>query len=151
MPLDKIGDLTTKRAHGEFSAPFLEVDEQYTIGDRWKFIPVGVQPIESADERINRLEGNYGVTYRINITLENPQPTPEKANISFAPGGGPAFGSIFVDDKFFQTSLARPPDDITIATYTLQPGERKRIRVETIPESGSNYPIRIIVKSRKIQ
>jgi hypothetical protein len=36
-----------------------------------------------------------------------------------------------------------------LATFRLQPGERRAIRLETIPVGGSSYPARVVVRPAK--
>ena len=42
-------------------------------------------------------------------------------------------------------------EKIRLWSRTLQPFERKTVRIVTFPQSGSNYPVNIVVKSKLIK
>jgi hypothetical protein len=42
-----------------------------------------------------------------------------------------------------------PPVEAPLATFHLQPGERRAVRVQTIPVGGSSYPARLVVRPAK--
>ena len=39
-----------------------------------------------------------------------------------------------------------PPLEADLATFRLEPGERRTVRVQTLPVGGSSYPARLILR-----
>ena len=59
------------------------------------------------------------------------------------------FEGLLVDrDRFVETALLKRDSESTVATYTLQPGETRAINLETMPQGGSNYPVRLVVRPK---
>lgn len=94
------------------------------------------------------LRGDYGVLYELDITLENPA---EKANVEvlFNPRGGKATftGLAYIDGK---PSLWEIKDQIEafervlIASIEMPACSKRSIKLLTIPEGASNYPVRLV-------
>jgi hypothetical protein len=51
-----------------------------------------------------------------------------------------------IDGAVVEAEAVSPPVEAALATFRLQPGERRAVRVETIPVGGSSYPARVIVR-----
>ncbi len=147
---DMIGFANEVRGHGTFGKPFVDIADTFTVGGRWRFIGVGDKPLIGLTDPSAVLKGNYGVTYRIAETVENPHPAPEKVEIHFAATAGPAIATVTIDGKPYNVPISRPPNTTKVEEIVMQPGETRVVRVEIIPESGSFYPVRIVFKSRKI-
>ena len=147
-PREEIGDFYSNRAHGYFATPLVSLKSKYVIGDRWKFLSVGDDPLPPLIPDSPPLYGNYGVTYDITVSVENPGIRTETVDIKFAPAGGVAMGTFFVDDAFTQTGIVKPPHKTMLHSVSVDPGETRHVRLVTIPESGSYYPVRIIVGQR---
>ena len=130
-PSREIGDFQSNRAHGYYASPRIPV--KGSVGASGDLAP---------------LHGNYGVTYDIALTVENPGPVRETVDVVFAPAGGPAMGTFFIDGVLTQTKTVKPPDKCTILTLRMEPGATRHVRLLTIPESGSYYPVRLIVGTR---
>jgi hypothetical protein len=145
---EAIGDFYSNRAHGHYSAPFISVNEEYVIGQRWKFLSIGHDALPPTIPNSPPLHGNYGVTYDINLNVVNPNGHRETVDITFAPAGGAAMGTFFINDLFKQTGIVKPPDKVTLYSFIVEPGTSQQVRLQTIPQSGSYYPVRLIVGSR---
>jgi hypothetical protein len=107
---------------------------------------VGRSPIASADPN-QVLEGNYGVFYDIQLTLENTTSAPADIKLIFEPAGGMAGAVFVIDGKRAEIPQSNMPTETTLAVFRLAPGARKVVPVRTLPLSGSNYPVNLIVKS----
>jgi hypothetical protein len=142
------GDLT--RAKGLFKEPEIVVNKNHVIGKGFTFVYLGGKPY--LREKTTQMEnvGNYGVLYTINFEIENPCDEENEAEIVFMPGGGPARGIFLIDDRLMEMPMAAHLQEISLQKLVLSPYEKKRVTLTTFPQSGSNYPVRIVVKSRMI-
>lgn len=129
-----------------YPIPVKSLVEEYTIGQRWAFIPIGKHAVTDATAQ-RRLYGNYGVTYTINVKVTNPTQQTKKVTVAFDPTAGLASGVFMIDGAFYATKYASPPDEVPLVSYQLQPGQTKNITVITIPVAGSNYPATLVVRS----
>ena len=130
-----------------YNEPTKKVAVKYEVGGRWTFVPIGRTPLTAASEVKQELQGNYGVFYDVDFSLENPTDTAAAARIVFEPSAGMA-GGIFevAGGKTITIPQTNMPSETEIAAYNLAPGEKKTVRVRTIPLSGSNYPANLIAR-----
>ncbi len=137
----------TTRVRGQFPNPEITIEKEHIIGKGYTFIYLGGKPY--LREKTSKLEnmGNYGVLHRINIVVENRGNTEETADVLFTPGGGPASGVFLIDGILKETPFAVHLQEVLLARLTVGPDEKKKIQLLTFPQSGSNYPVRIVVKS----
>jgi len=89
------------------------------------------------------LQGNYGVVYRFNVDVVNPTQTPAPAALVLHADGGQARGSFVINDQVVESVLVQPNAPQPAFTFSLRPQTRRTIRILTVPESGSNYPVRL--------
>lgn len=129
-----------------YPLPTKTLDAEYVVGQRWAFVPIGKHALND-DSQQKKLYGNYGVTYNINVHISNPTGETKKISFIFDPTAGPASGVFIINGKFALAKYAQPPNEISLATITLKPGETRNCRVVTVPLAGSNYPATLIVKS----
>lgn len=118
----------------------------YRVGGPWTFISVGKKP--QTNEHGGLLHGNYGVLYRIKLTLENPTARGREVELLVRSGGGAVRGNLLIDRRIVEVPLLRAGASRRAARWRLPAGGRKTIEVLTIPQAGSNYPINLIVRSR---
>jgi hypothetical protein len=151
------------RARGVYPEPSAELEATYAAGGPWAFISLGGPPYgESASSKDTSdvtapsqeslpNPGNYGVLYHVKIHLTNPGDASARMYAVFAAGGGPARGSLRVDGRFEETPVVGANvgqvREAPLADWTLDPGQTRDVDLLAIPEPGSNYPVRIIVKS----
>ncbi|MBO4548097.1 MAG: hypothetical protein J5758_02685 [Abditibacteriota bacterium] len=126
-----------------FDEPVKEYNETYEVGKSWVFISVGKEHLTT--EKGTKLYGNYGVTYRMNFTITNPTQDERKVRVGFDPSAGAAAAYFTVNGEGVTIHHIKPPAEFNIYTATLKPGETRRLTVETMPVSGSNYPAKVIV------
>jgi hypothetical protein len=89
------------------------------------------------------LQGNYGVVYRFNVDVSNPTETPATAALVLHADGGQARGTFLVDDQLIESPLVQPRAPQVIFSTKLAPQSRRMMHILTVPESGSNYPVRL--------
>jgi hypothetical protein len=124
--------------------PTKKVTASYAVGGPWAFIPIGKDTLTGSGDA--KLFGNYGVIYDVDVALENPTSSIAKARVVFEPAAGLAGGIFRVDGRDVDIPQTNLPNEPELAVYTLQPGEKRTVRVQTVPLSGSNYPVRIVVR-----
>ena len=130
----------------QYPEPVRKLTEEYSADGRWLFIRVGKHAIpDSASERV--LDGNYGVLYDINLTLSNPTSDTKNVKVMFDPTAGIAGVASIIDGQFYGKSHVVGTRELPLASFRLSPGERRQVRVNTMPLAGSNYPATIVVRS----
>ena len=129
-----------------YPSPSKTLDTGYIVGTQWAFIPIGKHALDDLTSQ-KKLYGNYGVSYNINIKVENPTNETKNVNVLFEPSAGLASGVFIVDGKFVATKYAQPPTEYPLASYRLKPGEIRNVKIKTVPLAGSNYPATVVVRS----
>ncbi|HKX18013.1 MAG TPA: hypothetical protein VJT33_08400 [bacterium] len=89
------------------------------------------------------LQGNYGVVYQFTVDVSNPTESPAAAQLVLHADGGQARGTFVIGDQIVESRLVQPNAPQAVATFPLRPQTHRTIRILTIPESGSNYPVRL--------
>jgi hypothetical protein len=122
-----------------------EVSLAHEAGGAWSFYSIGRD--YSTNLQGQKLFGDYGVRYTITITCKNPTPQPARCFVTLRAGGGVARASYFLHGKLTETGLLRSGVEETIERLQLASGEERVLKFITVPESGSNYPITLTVRS----
>lgn len=129
--------------------PGRTVEGRYSVGGNWTFLPLGKVPLTGVNAPERQLFGNYGVFYDFVVLLENPTDRESKARVVFEPSAGMAGGIFLIGDttgaRTVEIPQSTPPQETTLASYALAPGEKRRVHIRTLPLSGSNYPANIIL------
>jgi hypothetical protein len=89
------------------------------------------------------LQGNYGVVYRFDVDVANTTSSPATAALVLHADGGQARGTFVIGDQIVESPLVQPNAPQVVTTIPLRPQTRRTIRILTVPESGSNYPVRL--------
>ncbi len=136
-----------RTARGVFDG-HLDQSYSHTLGSRYTYIDLGGEPYLTDPVTGEASPGNFGTIYRIRLVLLNPTDFEKEAWVEFVPGGGPARGVVYVDQTLVDVAMARSKGRIPIARWKLAPQERREVLLETVPQSGSNYPVRLVVQSQ---
>lgn len=149
--IDIAREASLQRAHGVYAKPYFEENISHKAGDGYTFIFIGEKPYlnELTDGSPNH--GNFGVFYYINLSLENPLETTEDINLYFVPRSGVARGTILIEDEIIETHAAQTSEQVFLKGYRLEPREKKEVNILTFPESGSNYPLYLLVRSKYVK
>ena len=138
------------RARGIFGPPQVVVEASYAVDGPYTFIPVGGPPFQQPLGDGTPNTGNYGVEYQVSVHMSNPTPSERRVWVVFAAAGGAARGSLDIDGRLVETPVLSTapgkPREFGLGDYTLPPGSTRDVRVRVMPEPGSNYPVRLIVK-----
>jgi hypothetical protein len=62
------------------------------------------------------------------------------------PGGGAARALLLVNGRPVEAALLKQDAEARIARYVLGPGEIRSVHLETTPQGGSNYPVRLFAR-----
>lgn len=122
--------------------------ETFTVGGPWRFLDLGKNAPVSLTERERRLHGDYGLTYEVDVELVNPTDQDKTASFVFDAAAGLAAGAFFIDGEPTLIPQTNHQKEVTLRKFTLPAGSRRKVRLETVPLSGSNYPARLIVRDQ---
>jgi hypothetical protein len=119
---------------------------EHTAGDPWLFLHIGKMGVEDSDGNI--LHGDYGVEYILKVKMTNPAAHEARFEIALRGGGGAARGIFDIDGRLVETQMLRSGQEEVLARMKVGPGETRTVNVRTMPESASNYPVTLVVRSR---
>lgn len=128
-----------------YPIPYQSESAEYSVGGRYSMIRLGQNSIERQDSS-GKLDGNFGVIYDIGATISNPQSVATDVELVFEPSAGYSGGIFFIDDRYVITPKILPKGEARIARYRLKPGETRKIKILTMPLSGSSYPATLFVR-----
>jgi hypothetical protein len=128
-----------------YPSPRRPLKARYEVGKNWVFLKLGGDPVVAQGTK-KKLDGNYGVSYEIALEISNPTSEPQEVAVTLSPDAGHARGVFIIDGVVIEADPVSPPVEASLVTFRLQPGERRAIRVETIPVGGSSYPARLVVR-----
>lgn len=117
----------------------------HEVGGPWTFYHVGKDYSENLQGQ--KLMGDYGVLYRIKASFRNPTAQPARCEIGLRASGGVARATVIINGEMIETGVLQGAREQVIYKVTLQPGEEKQLALRTVPESGSNYPITLMLRS----
>jgi hypothetical protein len=116
-----------------------------TVGEGWQFVRVG-KAAAGQQAMHPRLRGDYGVLYDTEVVFANPQRVDARLEIALSGGGGVVRGVVEVDDRLVETALLGV--GVEELLYKVRSAEPEvRVRVRLTPQSGSNYPVTLTVRS----
>lgn len=135
-----------RTASGVFPA-VIETDASHLLGGPFTYLEFGSEPYEKDVVHGHPSYGNFGTLYRTRLMLKNPSDEVADAVIGFASGGGAARGVLAVDGAIYDLPMGTTGQGIPVQTLTLLPGEVRQVNLELFPQAGSNYPVRVVVRS----
>ncbi len=135
-----------RTASGVFPAG-LVLDASHTLGGPFTYLEYGSEPYVQDLEEGHPSYGNFGTMYRTRLVLHNPANSARQAHIGFSAPGGAARGVVLLDGTLYDLPMGRSGDGVPVASVTLEPDEVRQIDIELFPQAGSNYPIRLVVRS----
>ena len=135
-----------RTASGIFPAS-IETDASHIVGGPYTYLEFGGQPYESDVEQGHPSYGNFGTVYRTRLVMSNPNSESREVRVGFASGGGAARGVLALDGEIYDLPMGVTGEGLPVKTYQLGPGETRQVDVELFPQAGSNYPVRVVVRS----
>lgn len=128
-----------------YPTPFKTETANYNVGGRYAVVRLGQVSIARQDSS-GRLDGNFGVIYDVELNLANPTESKADVEVTFETSAGYSGGIFSVNGRYVMTPKMLPKKLARIAKYTLAPGEKRRVKVTTMPLSGSSYPATLFVR-----
>jgi hypothetical protein len=107
------------------------------------FLTLGDGAFKASDGK--QIAGNWGMFYTYDLELQNPTPTPQTVGFQVIAAGGIARGVIWLEGQVYELPLLRPGQTYDLPPRTVPPGARQRVTLSTLPASGSNYPLRLLL------
>lgn len=145
VPMSSMGEAEIAASDQVYPNPFKNEAVTYTVGKSHGFVRIGQKAIQRADGQSN-LDGNFGVTYKIDARLENPTDVPTDIEVVFEASAGYS-GALFVlGDRVVRTPLLQPKEELRLMKYRLEPGAWEEFSLMTVPLSGSSYPATIKIR-----
>lgn len=135
-----------RTASGVFPAQ-VTTQATHTVGGPFTYLEYGGEPYVSDVEKAHPSYGNFGTMYRTRLMLHNPSDSVRQVFVGFSAPGGAARGVILFGGTLYDMPMGRSGDGVPISTLSLAPGEVRQVDLELFPQAGSNYPIRLIVRS----
>ncbi|MFN2450244.1 MAG: hypothetical protein ABR508_10750 [Candidatus Baltobacteraceae bacterium] len=137
--------LTGGHAHarGIYSIPEFHYSRLWSVNDEYLELPIGQIPLPNSLEG-EALSGDYGVLQSFVIKVQNPSSRPVPIAIYENPRGGRATGSYLIDGVLVQSHQVPPFSRYKLRQYIVPARGFVRVTIETIPDSGSSYPLRLV-------
>ncbi|HUT75087.1 MAG TPA: hypothetical protein VM221_09695 [Armatimonadota bacterium] len=132
-----------------FSEPHKRITATYRVGQQWAFATIGSrQAISSTGLEI--LDGDYGVFYDVTFEVENPTVSTAQVELGLMPGGGLARGVVMIAGRIYETGLLRYGETQRLYEFPVPAGARRELRVRIMPQAGSNYPVKLVLRPRGV-
>lgn len=147
LPTNMAGEKDNGRTASGLFAGDIETRATHLLGGPYTYLEYGGEPYEKDVEKGYPSYGNFGTVYRTRLMLVNPSDQPQTATVGFASGGGAARGVLSLDRELYDLPMGTTGDGLPVKTYELGPRETRQVDVELFPQAGSNYPVRVVVKS----
>jgi hypothetical protein len=137
-------DFDQVHQRGAFPRPQIGRAASYTVGGPQAAMVLAADAdLLKEGQTGELLQGNYGVIYSFNVDVDNPTLQPAEADLVMHADGGIARGTFVIGDRLAESPLVQPNAPQIMARFRLRPQTRRLIRIVTLPESGSNYPVRL--------
>jgi hypothetical protein len=106
-------------------------------------IPIGQLPLPNLREG-EALSGDYGVMQSVRVVIVNTSRFGQAIALYANPRGGQATGTFIIDDTLVQAHRLTAYSRYKIWQETIAPGTYRTLRIQTMPEGGSSYPLRLV-------
>jgi len=136
LPMD------TQHQRGMFGAPLVTQTLSYTVAGPVAQMWIGADNDLLRDETSGvSLQGNYGVIYVFDVQLTNLDPTPATVALAMHASGGAAGATIQINGGLVDVPVVQPIAPRTVATLRIPASTNMDLRVSTLSEAGSSYPV----------
>ena len=148
-PLDQSADAANllaggaPHARGVYPVPEFFSDYTYSTDAPALEIPIGQLPLPNLREG-EALAGDYGVTQSVRVVIVNTSRYGQAIALYANPRGGTATGTFIIDDTLVQAHRLAAFSRYKIWQETIAPGTYRTLRISTMPEGGSSYPLRLV-------
>lgn len=130
-------------ARGEYKIPEFHYSTLWNTTDQYLELQIGHIPLPNLMQG-ETLSGDYGVLQSFVIKVQNPTSQPQAIAIYENPRGGRATGTYLIDGVLIQSHQTPPFSRYKLRQYVVPARGFVRVTIETIPDSGSSYPLRLV-------
>lgn len=130
-------------ARGVYPVPTFYIERTYDVDGADLEIPLGQLPLPNLREG-QALAGDYGVEQSLDVVIVNRTRDARPIALYANPRGGKATGTFLIDGTLVQAHGLAPFSKYKLWQETIAAGTFRRIRIVTMPEGGSSYPLRLI-------
>ncbi len=130
-------------ARGVYKIPEFHHSALWNVDDAYLELPIGQIPLPNLIKG-EALAGDYGVLQSFVIKVQNPTAQPVPIAVYENPRGGRATGTFLIDGVLIQSHQVPPFSRYKLRQYVVPARGFVRVTIETIPDSGSSYPVRLI-------
>jgi len=131
-------------ARGVYSIPEFHYSRSWSVIDPYLELPIGNIPLLNQRVAGQALTGDYGVLQSFVINVQNPTARPASIALYENPRGGSATGTYLIDNVLVQSHQVPAFSRYKIRQYVVPAKGFVRVTIQTIPEAGSTYPLRLI-------
>ncbi|MBF6594354.1 MAG: hypothetical protein IVW51_07900 [Thermaceae bacterium] len=129
-PVYRLGSLETR------------VQRSYTAGSSLQ-LSLGEGTFQAGNGK--KIRGSWGQLYTYTLELNNPSKVVHSVGLQLTADGGAARGMVWLEGQPIELPLLRPGDSFKLGQFTLPPGAQQTVTLSTLPASGSNYPLRLLL------
>ena len=129
-------------ARGVYPVPTFYFNTDYDVAGDDLDIPIGQLPLPNLRQG-EALSGDYGVEQVVEVVISNMTRGPKAIALYANPRGGRATGTFIIDGTLVQAHALPAFSRFKIWQETIRSGTYRRIRIVTMPEGGSSYPLRL--------
>ena len=130
-------------ARGVYKIPEFHYSALWNTTDPYLELPIGQIPLPNLMQG-EALAGDYGVLQSFVIKVQNPTAAPQPIAIYENPRGGRATGTYLIDGVLIQSHQVPPFSRYKVRQYVVPAHGFVRVAIQTIPDSGSSYPLRLV-------
>ena len=148
-PLDQSADAANllsagaPHARGVYPVPEFFSDYTFFTDAPPLEIPIGQLPLPNLREG-EALSGDYGVMQSMRVVIVNTSRFGQAIALYANPRGGGATGTFVIDDTLVQAHRLAAFTRYKIWQETIAPNTYRTLRITTMPEGGSSYPLRLV-------
>ncbi len=129
-------------ARGVYPVPTFFFDRVYDVDGDDLDIAIGQLPLPNLRQG-EALSGDYGVEQSATVVIQNATRAPRAVALYVNPRGGRATGTFLINGVVVQAHALPAFSRYKIWQERINAGTFRRIRVVTMPEGGSSYPLRL--------
>lgn len=145
LPVRTLSMRIEGEAKDVYPDPFRDERFEYQIGGKFGVVRIGEKAIPDAAQH-RSLDGNFGVIYDIQGSIYNPTPEPAEVELLLEASAGYGSGLFVVNGEWIRLGLISPKREVVLMNIKVPAGATKDLRIQTLPLSGANYPVTLIVR-----
>lgn|GEM_PF-294896 len=130
-------------ARGVYQVPTFFFERTYDVDGADLEIPIGQLPLPNLRQG-EALAGDYGVQQSMTVVIVNMTKGPRNVALYANPRGGRATGTFIIDGTLVQAHALPTFSRYKLWQERINAGTFRRIHIVTMPEGGSNYPLRLV-------